>query len=89
MSCPVHLRQELTAEISSGNLRYMLAMYWQGRADKVPSGLRQLLDWITKNGLPDGVGQEWEFRPGQVAFKGQDHEVLLKSALSFALSSLA
>lgn len=87
--CPPHLTLILAAELSAGNLRYMLSMYWQGRADKISMTLRPMLDWLTKNGLPADVASTWsQFEPGQIAFKDQDHQKLLEVAMVFAASSV-
>lgn len=83
--CPPELRPLLISELSSDRLRYMLAMCWQGRADKISSGLVPLLEWITRNGLQSqSPGQAWAFQPGKTAFAGQDHQALLDEALGFA-----
>lgn len=88
-ACPVELRSLLEAELVSSRLRYMLAMYWQGRSDKISERLLPLLEWVTKNGLPTDVAATWvKFQPGQVAFMGRDHQLLLAIALRFAAASL-
>lgn len=88
--CPVELRSLLEAELVSSDLRYMLAMYWQGRSDKIPERLFPLLEWLTKNGLPSDVAATWaKFQPGRVAFVGRDHHLLLDIAMLFAAASLA
>lgn len=89
MTCPIELRLVLEAEMASGGLRYMLAMYWQGRADKIPERLLPLLEWVTKNGLPPEVTATWvKFQPGQVAFVGRNHQLLLVIAMRFAAASI-
>jgi hypothetical protein len=90
VKCPAELRNKLERELSSDGLRYMLAMYWQGRTDKISSGLTELLEWLTVNGLPAEVADTWTgCRPGQKsAFFGMDHQELLNKALGFAASSL-
>jgi len=85
--CPVELRTLLDEELASLGLRYMLAMYWRGRSDKIPTRLLPLLQWITVNSLPDDVAATWvEFEPGKTAFKNRDHQSLLDSAMGFASS---
>lgn len=84
--CPSELRPLLISEFSSDRLRYMLAMCWQGRTDKISSRLIPLLEWITRNGLRSQLtpGQAWTFRPWETAFAGLDHSALLEEALGFA-----
>lgn len=89
VQCPVEIRSDLETELNSNGLRYMLAMYWQGRADKIPNRLLPILEWITEKGLPKDISCTWlKFQPGQTVFLGQDHSALLDVAMQFAQASL-
>jgi hypothetical protein len=87
--CPIELRSLMKRELDTLGLRYMLAMYWQGRADKISGDLWQLLEWITRNGLPKEVSSGWvNFKAGEVAFEGRGHANLLEEAMEFSRKSL-
>lgn len=86
---PIEVRVKLDAELSSGGLRYMLAMYWQGRKDKISDELIPMLDWVTKNCLPVSQGESFEYSPGSVSFAGQDHAALLNAAMAAASQAAA
>ena len=69
---------------AAGHLRYLLAMFWQGRADKIPDRKIPLLAWVTENAFPPNRDEDRQFRPGFVMFPGADHQILLAKALAFA-----
>lgn len=68
-------------EAFSGWLRYMLAMYWQGRGDKIPPRLMPVLEWLTMNALPKGQRGSRVFSHGRVMFEGEDHTILLDAVM--------
>lgn len=83
--CPAELQSILSKELADLSLRYMIAMYWQGRSDKIPSPLMPLLDWLTRNGLPQGVSSSWSgFSHNQTSFVDMDHQSLLNHAMAFS-----
>jgi hypothetical protein len=90
IKCPSEFRQKLERELSSDGLRYMLAMFWQGRSDKISSDLMGLLEWLTINGLPSEVVRTWKgCSPGKKsAFLGMDHQDLLDKVIGFATASV-
>lgn len=89
VTCPEELRSSLDAELGSSGLRYLLSMYWLGRADKIPERLHPLLEWLTKNGLPPEITASWvKFQSGKVGFVGRNHQLLLDIAMRFAAESI-
>lgn len=84
--CPDDLKKIIGGELKSDGLRYMLAMYWQGRKDKISHGLVPALDWLTQNGLPSDIVADFQFKPGDVAF--HDHSVLIERVMQFARDSV-
>lgn len=81
---PADLLPVLKEEVARDGLRYMLAMYWQGRSDKIPTHLMPVLQWLTVNAVAADQPGPREFAHGMVMFVGADHGALLDVAMKKA-----
>lgn len=85
VSIPANFLPVLKEEVARDGLRYMLAMYWQGRSDKIPSSLMPVLQWLTDHEVPSEQTGSREFAHGRVMFAGGDHGALLDAVMRRAL----
>lgn len=76
-AAPAEVAALLRREVNADTLRYMLAMYWQGRSDKIPAPLMPALQWATENAVPASQPGPSNFSNGQCMFQGADHAELL------------
>ena len=86
---PGELRSIIQREFEADFLRYMLAMYWQGRSDKIPSPLMPALQWISEHGVAADVPGPRIFEHGRCMFVESDHHALLREALQMVEDSLS
>lgn len=86
---PAELVSHLKRELDQDLLRYMLRMYWLGRADKIHRDLMPALAWVTKHCVPGYARGSREFSPGAVLFKDADHHKLADDTVTIVSGALA
>lgn len=80
---PEEILHLLQGELASGGLRYMLAMHWQGRLDKISPRILPALEWVSRNCLPAEQASSFSgSKLRAVSFVGLDHNELLNMAVA-------
>lgn len=92
VAVPAELAGVLKHELERDSLRYLVQMYWLGRADKIPTHLLPLLAWVTFNCLPETHAPRqvisYQFEPNVVMFNGMDHASALDMVLEAAVKAI-